>query len=146
MMLNCLVFFILFYACSDPVVGVHRFNNNSWDFKDSLVVNFQVSDDGRARQLSFFFRNNLEYPYRNIFLFVELSYENQIILKDTVEYYITNPYGQWLGSGFGKNRDNYFLFKDQLILEKSGNYSLLVNHGMRNNPLVCSNQFGFKLK
>ena len=65
---------------------------------------------------------------------------------DTLEYLITDKYGQWLGSGSGEMKDNYLIFNENFIFKKSGKYNLTVQHGMRNNPLIGINKLGVKIQ
>jgi hypothetical protein len=42
-------------------------------------------------------------------------------------------------------KDNYLIFEENLIFNKTGQYELSVKHGMRSEPLIGINTFGFKL-
>ena len=95
--------------------------------------------------MSFFFRNTLEYQYRNLFLLIDLRYNGQVIQTDTIEYRITNKYGQWLGRGLGSIRDNYFILNKGASFNREGDYVINVRHGMRNEPLKGPNKLGFKI-
>ena len=99
-----------------------------------------------TKSVSFFLRNTLDYPYRNLFLLLETQHKSDVAKKDTVQYLISNKYGQWLGRGMGKMRDNYFILNENMLFRDSGNYKMIVRHGMRENPLAGINTLGFKIE
>ena len=103
---------LLIYSCKNPQTFLYNFDEKKWGEKDSLIFSFDIAENNSEKIISFFFRNSLDYPYRNLFLFIETSNDSSILHTDTVQYLISNKYGQWLGRGFGKTRDNYFIFKE----------------------------------
>ena len=137
---------VLALGCNQRQTSLHSFNNNSWAAKDSVVFYFNILDSTKINNLSFFFRNTIEYPYRNIFLITTLSHKSNAIQADTAEYLIADKYGKWLGVGFGKNRDNYFVFNEQIIFKNTGDYKLTIRHGMRQENLTGVSKLGLKVK
>ena len=133
-------------SCRQPTTSLHSFSENHWDFRDSVVFYFDVVDTSETKSVSLFLRNTLDYPYRNLFLLVETVHESHVIKKDTVQYLISNKYGQWLGRGLGKIKDTYFMLHENLVFENSGNYKMIIRHGMRENPLIGINKIGFKIE
>ena len=141
-----ILFLILLCSCKQSSVDIHTFPNNVWNKEDSIVFTFSIDDTIAAYDLSFFLRNKLDYQYRNLFLLVELAYAEQIVNTDTLEYSITNKYGQWLGRGLGNVKDNYLMFNKNRTFKKSGDYKIIIRHGMRNHQLIGVNKLGFKIK
>ena len=141
-----IIIIIFLNSCQKNISDIHSFSENKWDFNDSVIFYFNITDTILPKDLSFFVRNTVDYEYRNLFLLVETSYKNQTIKMDTLEYLITDKYGQWLGNGSGEMKDNYLIFNESFIFKKSGKYSLTVQHGMRNNPLIGINKLGFKVQ
>ena len=66
--------------------------------------------------------------------------------KDTLEYLITNKYGQWLGNGLGKMKSNHFIVDENMIFDQAGEYEFVIQHGMRKNPLEGVNKVGLKIE
>lgn len=139
----CVGFSIIIFSCNNSKSFTHSFIDNNWDFQDSVVFTCNI-ENVKNHNLELFFRNNLDYPYRNLYLFIEIHHNQNIIKIDTLQYLITDNYGKWLGRGFGKTRDNYFL-EELTIFEKPGEYKFILTHGMRGNPLIGSNTIGMKL-
>ena len=130
-------------SCNKSKSFTHSFAENRWDFKDSVVFICDI-DETKAHNLELFFRNTLDYPYRNLYLLLEIHRDKNILQIDTLQYPITNKYGKFLGRGLGKTRDNYFL-EELTIFKTPGKYKFILTHGMRTNPLTGSNAIGIKI-
>ena len=100
-LLKILSLIFIFLACNKSSVYVHEFENNQWDHESDVGYNFEINNTNQNYDINLFFRNNLSYPYRNIYLLVELKKDDETIKKDTLQYAITNKYGQWYGKGVG---------------------------------------------
>ncbi len=140
-MLTCLIL-----SCNKSNVFLHNFEKNTWEMHDSVIFEFNISNIDNPYRLSFFFRNNLNYPYRNIFLFAETHDSLRVIKKDTVQYLVSDKYGKWLGRGFGKNRDNYFDFQNSIKFEHVGKHKIIIQHGMRERLLKGVVSIGFEIE
>jgi gliding motility-associated lipoprotein GldH len=95
--------------------------------------------------VSLFFRNKINYPYRNIYILLDILHNNDVIKTDTLQYEITDKYGRWYGRGIGDTKDNYFLFEQNLEFQNVGVYTFNITHGMRNNPLLGCDKIGLKI-
>jgi len=141
-----ILFLMLVYSCRQQSIDIHAFPNNVWNKDDSVAFTFNINDTIETYDLSFFLRNNLNYQYRNLFLLVEVIYDDRVVTADTIEYSITNKYGQWLGRGLGNMKDNYLMFNKSRNFKNSGDYKIIIRHGMRNHQLIGVNKLGFKVK
>ena len=135
---------MILFGCDKSNSFTHSFDANHWNCEDSIVFNYNIDDFEKNYNVELFFRNNLDYPYRNLYLFLEIHYFDSIIRRDTLQYPITDKYGKWLGRGMGKTRDNYFL-ENMMALEGGGEYKFIITHGMRTNPLIGTNNIGVKI-
>ena len=144
-LLNILSLIFIFLACNKSSVYVHEFENNQWDHESDVGYNFEINNTNQNYDINLFFRNNLSYPYRNIYLLVELKKDDETIKKDTLQYAITNKYGQWYGKGVGDLKNNFFSYQRALRFTSTGGYSLNIKHGMRQNPLMGCENFGVKI-
>ena len=133
-------------SCNNNQIFLHSFNENNWDYRDSVMFFFNIDNTSKPYNLSLFFRNTLDYSYRNIYFFVEISYGDNVFLYDTLQYSITNKYGQWLGGGMGYKKDNYFDFKENVIFQNKGQYRFAIKHGMREDQLMGTSEVGFKIQ
>ncbi len=137
---------LLCVSCDRPILDMHSFQDNEWGIEDAITFDIKVKDSTIKKELSLFFRNTLNYEFRNLFLLVDIYTESHLLETDTLEYAIADKYGRWLGSGLGETRDNYFLLNQSYSFPKTGDYRIVIKHGMRSDPLVGVSKLGFKFK
>lgn len=90
--------------------------------------------------------NNVNYPYRNIWFFIQSNLESDTIQTElSKEYQIADIEGKWLGSGFGNLFQSSFLVADNILFREKRNYYIKLEHGMRDETLVGIEKVGFKL-
>ena len=114
-----LIIFIIFFvvSCQNKKTFIYKFNNEQWDIQqDTIMFIYNANKVESSYNVSLFFRNNINYPYRNIYMFVDILHNHDIIQTDTLQYAVTDKYGRWYGKGIGDTKDNYFLF-EQLLLK-----------------------------
>ena len=141
-MRNRILLFILlvpfvFVSCdSNSVFDTYKSVPNQWH-KDS-IVSFKVnpSDSINAYNLFVTLRNTNDYKFNNLFLIVGMNFPNGKVIKDTLEYKMAKPNGELLGSGFSDVKENKLWYKEQVVFEESGEYTVYIQHAMRENGKV----------
>ena len=110
--------------------------NGRWN-KDSVVkFSFQEMDTLQQYNMFINLRNDGTYPYSNLFLIAELKFPNGDMVRDTLEYEMAKPDGQWLGTGYGSLKENKLWYKENVVFPSSGVYTLEISHAMRKNGQV----------
>ena len=127
----------LFTSCdSNAVFDKYKSVPNQWH-KDSVAsFNFTAPDTSNNYDLYVNLRNTDAYKFSNLFLIVELNYPNGKVVKDTLEYKMTAPNGELLGTGFTDLKENKLWFrgyKESFKFNEEGDYSVNIQHAMRNN-------------
>ena len=140
-----ILFFFAFISCENNQQLVYNFQQKNWDFNNPVTFLFEIKDTTKTYDMSIFFRNNLNYPYQNLYLIIETQHNNNILNTDTLHYAITDKYGKWLGEGFGATKNNYFNYNNKVSFNKVGLYNIVLTHGMRQNPLNGSLSVGVKI-
>ena len=141
-MRNRILLFILlvpfvFVSCdSNSVFDTYKSVPNQWH-KDS-IVSFKVNppDSINAYNLFVTLRNTNDYKFNNLFLIVGMNFPNGKVIKDTLEYKMAKPNGELLGSGFSDVKENKLWYKEQVVFEESGEYTVNIQHAMRENGKV----------
>ncbi|MDX1761956.1 MAG: gliding motility lipoprotein GldH [Christiangramia sp.] len=105
--------------------------------KDSLV-SFELEniDSTKVYDLFINIRNNSEYRYSNLFLITEIRFPQGKVISDTLEYEMTRPNGEWLGTGFGDVKENKLWYKENVRFDESGKYEVTIQQAMRKNGEV----------
>jgi gliding motility-associated lipoprotein GldH len=116
--------------------------------RDSLVI-FQVpvTDTVQRHNLFINVRNDIEYKYSNLWLFVEIIQPgDSSAVIDTFEFTLADQTGKWLGQGFGGVKTNEMLFKRNVYFPVAGNYEIQIQHGMRGKLLEGITDIGFRVE
>ena len=145
-----LVFVILcsLYACNSNVLFDKNKQIENAIWKSSDVVKFTVPITDTTQGYNFFIniRNSSEYQYSNIFLFIKTFYPNGKISIDTVECYLADKEGKWLGKRSGKLVDNRILFRRAVQFRQKGTYSFEFEQAMRVEELKGIEDFGIRIE
>lgn len=119
---------------------------SGWD-KDSLVVfNIPIIDTLQNHNLYLNIRNDIDYKFSNLWLFIEINQPGGNTVTDTLEVLLANPTGEWLGKGSGGIKTRQVLFRRGVYFPVSGNYKINIQHGMREKLLEGITDIGFRVE
>jgi gliding motility-associated lipoprotein GldH len=107
-----------------------------WKNGDSISFAFKSPDTLKTYDVFINLRNNNDYEFSNLFLIVGLKTPSNNKTIDTLEYQMTSPNGEWLGSGFSEIKENKLWYKDAIQFKEDGNYTLTIEHAIRKNGNV----------
>ena len=143
-----LVFLCTLYACNSNVIFDKNKQIENAVWKSSDVIKFTVPLTDSVQACNFFIniRNSAEYQYSNIFLFIKTFYPNGKISIDTVECYLADKEGKWLGKRSGKVIDNRILFRRAVQFRQKGTYSFEFEQAMRVDELRGVEDFGIRIE
>ena len=121
---------------SNRVFDEYKSVPNEWD-KDS-VISFKVTPQDSITPYNLYvnIRNTNAYKFSNLFLIVEMAYPHGKTIKDTLEYKMAEPSGKLLGHGMTDIKENKLWYKgyeEKFIFDEKGEYSINIQHAMRNN-------------
>lgn len=128
---------MLLVSCdSNRVYDVYKSLPNQWH-KDS-VVSFKINPPDSINPYNLFvnLRNNDDYKYNNLYLIVEMNFPHGKIIKDTLQYRMAKPNGELLGTGFTDVKENKLWYKEQVVFKETGEYTINIQHAMRENGKV----------
>lgn len=132
-----LIFTVLIFSSCDPNRVFDEYESMQGWHKDS-IVNFELKniDSTKVYDLFINLRNNSDYQYSNLFLITEIKFPQGKVISDTLEYEMTKPNGEWLGTGFGDIKENKLWYKEDVRFEESGKYEVSIQQAMRKNGEV----------
>lgn len=112
-----------------------KFESESWH-KDSLVEFHPVIEDtSQVFNVGFSLEHSNEYPYSNLWLFVDVESPGGHVQTDTMEYFLADPEGDWIGKGSDRSMKLYWLFKGGVKLADPGEYKFTLQQGMRRDRI-----------
>ena len=132
----CIVCLSIASCDSNSVFDEYQSVSNEWN-KDS-VITFKVNPPDSINSYNVFvnLRNTHDYKYSNLFLIVSTKFPNGKVIKDTLEYKMTKPNGEFLGTGFSDVKENKLWYKENVVFQEAGEYQFDIQHAMRENGKV----------
>lgn len=130
-----LILSILCLACDDRKVfsQYKPIQNSTWNREDTLRFKFSGLDPEQTYNIFINLRHDESFPFSNLFLITEMENPYGKIQKDTLEYTMAKPTGEWLGRGLGSIRENKLWFREKITFPDSGVYQVNMIHAMRKN-------------
>lgn len=139
---------MLISACDKNQVfeAYKKIPQSGWH-KDSLMVfNVPITDTLHNNNLFINIRNNINYKYSNLWLFVEIDQPGGIAVTDTFELLLASPSGKWLGEGFGGIKTRQVIFRSGVYFPVPGDYKINIKQGMREETLEGITDIGFRVE
>ena len=132
--MRILLFFLVvgFVSCQNENKKevYHSFNNNTWN-TDS-IVSFELDniDTTSSHDLYLMVRHTTNFKFQNLFLFT--NFENQ---QDTLELFLSEKSGRWLGKGFGEIKELKIRIKENINFKENQDQIFSVEQAMRYEDL-----------
>ena len=133
-----LLILALFWSCNDQMVfsEYEPLKDGKWEMDKVVHFEFSGMDSITPHNLFINIRNDDTFPFSNLFLITELESPSGNTIKDTLEYRMTEPSGEWLGKGLGSVKENKLWFRENVVFPDSGVYKMNISHAMRKNGSV----------
>lgn len=106
-----------------------------WPADSLAVFRTEIQDTTVAYDIYFQVRNNNDYAYSNLWLFVDIVAPDGHMQRDTLECLLADPDGTWRGGGWGSLYTEKCPYKLGCQFIQSGPYTFRIVHGMRADQL-----------
>ena len=90
-------------------------------------------------------RHRPNYPFQNLWLFITETAPNGIVSRDTIEIFLADHRGRWLGSGSGSVREMRVRIKQDFYFPEAGTYRFDIQQGMRSEVLQGITEIGMQV-
>jgi len=130
---------IIFTQCNSKIdySEKHELKNESWAFDDIQKFNFAISDTSLTYNILLKLTNTDDYPMANLYMFTNTILPDKTYFRDTIEFILSNPKGEWTGSGMFAHT-NTFNFRNGIKFPQTGEYSFTFEQAMRCRNEACS--------
>ncbi|MCF6295192.1 MAG: gliding motility lipoprotein GldH [Flavobacteriaceae bacterium] len=132
-----IIFLLGFTSCdSNRIFDEYKTAPDSWH-KDNIIT-FSITPPDTTKHYNLFIniRNTSDFKYSNLFLIVEMNFPNGKVTKDTLEYLMAKPNGEFLGTGFSGIKENKLWYKEAVVFSENGEYKINIQHAMRENGSI----------
>lgn len=119
---------------------------NTWNLFNNPEFTYKVTDTLQRTDIFFTLRTGSQYPFRNIFLFVTTTSPDGNSITDTLEYFVADEKGSWLGKGFGDIRELKLPYRQNVYFPLKGPYIFSIRHGMRVGDLQGIYDIGVRIE
>lgn len=119
------------FSCKKETLYQSYFDLNEQAWHADSIIKFETKITDTINDYDVFLkiRHTTKYKYQNLFVFITMLNENNVVLRDTIEVYLHDKTGKPLGTGFGENRE--FSYKIASNLSKLGSLTILLEQAMR---------------
>jgi len=124
---------ILFAACDRNCLSEQTATipQTAWHQDSAACVLIPIHDTLSHCGIILTFRHNDDYPWNNIILSITAKSPSGAVMRDTVEYRLTDEKEIWNGKKSGKWIDHRLAFRTDVQFLQSGDYEFSIAHLMR---------------
>lgn len=134
---SSVVLLLLLTACGekDFFSNTQTLANQCWEQKNKIKFEVDVTSTDLSYDFWVDFRHNDNYPYSDIYLFLDIEFPNGKSSHDTIHYIMQEPGGKWLGENSGSLVENHVMIKSNSKFPVKGKYKMSLQHAMRDDKL-----------
>ena len=123
----------IFFSCDSNMVYDQfiAIKDHQWHSKNSINFIVSNSDTISVNNVFINIRNNKDYEFSSLFLITKMEFPSGYKVVDTLEYEMTDSYGNWLGSGFTDIKENKLFYKERVVFSEKGDYKFNVYQATR---------------
>ena len=137
---------LLLTSCNSTVYNnVQDISNNSWAYNDSISFDINITTANTPYNVFIDIENTDNYKYSNLFLFVSITSPNNTTIVDTIDVFMADYKGKWVGKSKGDNYFGNYLFKRAVAFPKAGVYKTTIVQGMRDDTLKGISKIGISV-
>ena len=102
---------------------------------------YSIPDVSTSYQMLLYLRHTERYPYQNMWIFVENAGR-----KDTIEFYLADDRGQWLGDKHNGFIEMPVLLEENILFLDTGTYEISIQQAMRDTLLKGVSDVGIEIR
>lgn len=134
---------MLFLAGCSNSIQYSRFtpiSSQEWNMDSLAQFDYLIEDTMADYQMLIYVRHTEQYPYQNMWLFVDDAGR-----QDTIEFYLADDRGQWLGNKHHGFIEMPVLWEETKHFSNTGAYTMRIAHGMRDSLLRGVTDIGLEI-
>lgn len=148
--LGVITIILICLSCSNREAYYHfnELKSGEWSKFDTIYFNIDSSsiNVNTKYDITIELVNNTEYPYQNIWLYIQDDFDKKGFSKTEKQYQMADALGKWSGSGFGSLYQLSLNYKQQVVFSEKRSYQLKIVQGMRDEPLIGIEKIGLKIE
>jgi gliding motility-associated lipoprotein GldH len=135
-------------SCDRNGIYEENINTSNSTWAENNVAKFiaPIADTVSYHNIYINIRNTTDYPNCNLYLFIATTSPAGVTQIDTVEYFLADDQGKWLGKGVGYIRDNQIPYKRNVRFPQKGDYRFEIKQAMRTDSLMGISSIGVRVE
>ena len=151
---NVLAVFLLLAMSAVLLEGCHRkptyyatydIAEGKWYADSAILFSVPAPDTLTEYDIHFNLRHDDSYPNANLYLFIEVTTPGGSYLRDTLNYQLATPQGEWYGRGFAGIWEVRMPYRLKMRFAQEGVYAFRLVQGMRYDPLLGIRTVGMEV-
>jgi gliding motility-associated lipoprotein GldH len=142
-----IAFLLLTTACNKGKV-YHRFieiPRDKWNAKNIIHFDVSITDTLHSHNVYLLVRNNANYKYSNLYLFVTTTSPMGFSVRDTLELVLADQRGKWVGKGTADVYTSKHPFKLNVRFPYRGIYSFDIQQALWDVDLRNISDIGLQI-
>jgi gliding motility-associated lipoprotein GldH len=138
---------LIFTSCDSGTVYDQQvvLPQDGWFMNEAVKFDVDIVDTLLPYDFNLTLRHTTDYRYSNLYVFMTTQFPNGKISRDTIECLLADVSGRWMGSGWGKVRDEEINLRTQLHFPQRGQYQFYIQQAMRTDTLKEITHVGLRL-
>jgi gliding motility-associated lipoprotein GldH len=134
-------------SCSSNYVFNESFElpQSGWYKENGVKFEINIDDTLSPYDFSVNIRNNIDYRYSNLYVFMITEFPNGNLARDTIEFILADRQGKWLGKGWGSIKENDITLNKNMRFPLVGKYKFIFQQAMRTDTLKGINNIGVNI-
>jgi len=121
-------------------------SNGTWTENNVAKFIAPIADTLSYHNIYINIRNTTDYPNCNLYLFIATTAPSGATQLDTIECFLADDQGKWLGKGFGYIRDSQVPYKRNVRFPQKGDYRFEIKQAMRTDSLIGISSVGIRVE
>lgn len=119
---------------------------DGWPRTERARFEVEVTDTVSPCNILINIRNNSQYKYMVLWLFIDSRSPLGTVERDTVKVMLADHRGKWLGNGLGDKFDSRIFLRRNVRFPVSGTYEFEYEQAMRDEPLIGIEDIGLRIE
>lgn len=147
LLLHLTALMLLCCSCGHRTVYTQFYSTptKGWHQDSVLTYSAAIEDSTACYDVLLVVRHTAQYPYQNLWLFVDEYKGHMLLHRDTIEAIMADDYGRWLGKGI-KRYELPLQYDTQRRFFHSGEYTFRIQQGMRTERLQGITDVGLVIR
>jgi len=120
--------------------------DDGWDFRDTMDFSFVITDTSGIYDVYLHVRNEMQYSYSNLWIFIGTTAPNGASQRDTLDLILADETGRWMGKGTRSINTMLIPYMRNIKFPYLGIYDMEIQHAMRDTVLFHLHDIGVRIQ